>query len=102
MANLLIRGSLVIALLLSAASGLLSAAGYFMLPAQVIETTAELKQSQKSGLPITDRDIDAHIGRLESSRRIYGLLCVPNAASLVATATALALLAQPTRSIGSP
>jgi hypothetical protein len=78
-------------------SSFLCAAGYFMLPAQEMETRAELLRSQRTGDPISDQEIETHLGRLRRSRDIYGLLCIPNTLSGVMVLMALVLLSRVNR-----
>lgn len=86
------RGSLVVALVLAGISSCVCAVGYIGAPFKQIETRAELLKNQSSGAPISDADIDTHLGRLDSSRRAYGVSGVFMVAAQLAIVVALGLL----------
>lgn len=93
--------TLVIAFVLIGVSSFLSSAGHLMLPAQNLETRSELKQSQSTGKPISDEDIERHLNRLKESRTIYWLICIPNLLSAVAMTIAFVPLARVDRPISA-
>lgn len=83
---------LVITAALAAAITVWTAAGYFSATGQRIETSAELRKSQLTGLPITDAEIATHVSRIERQGRNWGIAAGLSSAiaivSLIAVATA--------------
>ena len=71
-----LRLLLILAFLLSGITTFLCAFGSIAAPVQSVETKAELRQSQRTGLPISDEEIDRHVSRGRSQSWVFGLIAI--------------------------
>jgi hypothetical protein len=88
-----IRVLLAIALFLMALIAFICAVGYFGAPFQQIEVRAELEQSQATGVPISNAEIENQLSRVASQYYVHGTLFVLSGLAGIAILAAFFLTA---------